>query len=174
MSEKPVHVQAKDVKKLFGYDAGLLHWLERPTLGKSWNTKHAGKVAGSITHLGYRVILIDRRPYKAHRLVWAFFHGEWPDGYIDHINGDPSDNHISNLRVVSAQDNGRNMRRSRANSSGITGVHYRRHIRKWVARIFVNGRDTHLGVFDTAADAAAARQAAQATHGFHSNHGSAR
>lgn len=167
------NIPAADVCKLFGYDAGNLIWLPRPELGRSWNTKHAGKIAGTVNPQGYRTILIDRRPYKAHRLIWAFFHKEWPAGPLDHINGNPSDNHISNLRSVTVAENGRNQARRRDSTSGITGVYYRTHIKKWVARIRAEGRDIHLGVFETRDEARAARLAAQRLHGYHENHGRA-
>ena len=40
------------------------------------------------------------RQYMAHRVAWALYYGKWPDHTIDHINRDPSDNRIDNLRDV--------------------------------------------------------------------------
>jgi len=172
MSENTLHPE--DLRHLFRYDDGDLVWLKRADLPRSWNTKHAGKIAGTSDPLGYRIILIHRKPYKAHRVIWAIINGAWPHGHIDHIDGNPSNNRIENLRVVTSRENGRNMRRRRDNTSGATGVYFRSHIQKWVARIWANDRDNHLGVFETQKDAIAARKNAERAHGFHYNHGAER
>ena len=49
--------------------------------------------------------MIYDKPYRAHRVIWALVHGEWPEGQIDHINGVRDDNRLENLRVVTNQDN---------------------------------------------------------------------
>jgi len=40
-----------------------------------------------------------------HRAVWAVCKGEWPEGTIDHLNNNPRDNHIENLRECSLHEN---------------------------------------------------------------------
>jgi len=162
------------LRHLLRYDDGNLVWLKRADMYRSWNTKHAGKVAGTSDRAGYRTIQIHGKPYKAHRVVWAIMNGSWPDGHIDHIDGNPSNNRIENLRVVTRRENHQNMRRRKDNTSGATGVYFRDHIRKWVARIRANDKDNHLGVFETREDAIAARKEAERAHGFHPNHGAER
>lgn len=166
---------------IFGYypDTGILFWRERPrsdfaTLGawKSWNTKHAFTPAGTADRRGYRSVLFEKKSYKAHRLIWFIVHGEWPQS-VDHIDGNPSNNSLNNLRAVTHAENMKNQRR-RASASGATGVYFRKHLRKWVARIRADGRDLHLGAFVTKKEAVAARAAAQVLYGYHANHGSAR
>jgi hypothetical protein len=57
----------------------------------------AGREAGT-RQGGYRSIRIDGVRHYEHRLAWLYVHGEHPTGDIDHDNGNPSDNRISNLR----------------------------------------------------------------------------
>lgn len=105
---------------------------------------------------GYLYISIDGTRYLAHRLAWLYVHGEWPAGQIDHMNGDRIDNRLANLRVVSNAINQQNVRRARVDnrSSGVLGVSRLRG--KWRARIWLDGRERHLGVFDWMSDAHAA------------------
>lgn len=95
-------------------------------------------------------------------------HGVDPDD-IDHINGDPSDNRLENLRNVSHEVNGRNLARRKNNTSGVTGVS--RHGSKWVARICPSRRTIYIGIFDSFDDAVAARRAAEVKYGYHPNRG---
>lgn len=94
------------------------------------------------------VIFVDGKLYLAHRLAWLYVHGEWPRQQIDHIDGDPRNNRIENLRDVSASVNQQNRKRAaRHSSSGVMGVRARNG--RWVAEIRVNGRAHRLGRFDT-------------------------
>jgi hypothetical protein len=74
--------------------------------------------------------------------------GRWPNGVVDHINGDTSDNQWSNLRDVTHSVNCQNQRRAkRSNASGLLGVSF--FDGKPRASISVDGRPIHLGTFDT-------------------------
>jgi hypothetical protein len=95
---------------------------------------------------------VGRRAYYAHRLAWLHVHGRHPDGHIDHINGDKTDNRIANLRECSAGENIRNQPCRAA--CGFKGV--RPNKKRWSARIRVNNRKYHLGTFDTPEEAGAA------------------
>lgn len=96
--------------------------------------------------------------------------GEDPND-IDHINGDPSDNRFVNLRNVSHQDNGRNMKLNKASTSGCPGVGFDKRRNVWCARIHLNYRNKFLGQFKSFDEAVAARRAAEVEFGFHENHG---
>jgi hypothetical protein len=120
----------------------------------------AGTIAGT-TRKGarpYVMICIDREFVLAHRLAWFYVNGRWPKHHIDHINGDPSDNRIANLREATASQNLANQRLSAANTSGFKGV--KRNRAKWAAKIVVNQKHIHVGNYDTPEEANEAYRAA--------------
>lgn len=143
----------------------------RDGVAARWNREKAGQVAGCLHPNGYRLLTIGRRTYRAARIAWALHTGEWPKGQVDHINHSRDDNRACNLRCVSPAENSRNRGLPADNRSGHVGVDRRKSTGKWRARACVNGRRIELGDFDTAAEAAAARQAASGPLGFHPNHG---
>lgn len=169
------------VRKLLRYDenTGKLFWLVRDESSiplqlarNSWNTKYAGKEAfTAITTTGYYYGNIEAQKYPTHRVAWCLYYGKWPEHCIDHINGDKLDNRIVNLRDVPQVTNNRNSRRPSHNKSGVVGVFYDKANRQWQAQISLNNHTHFIGRFDDLADAAAARKAAEAKHGFHANHG---
>jgi len=107
-----------------------------------------GDTAGCKDTHGYLLIMIDRRPYKAHRLAWLHVHGVLPASQIDHIDGNPANNRISNLRDVSCSVNQQNRKLAQnGNKLGVLGVS--RHGNKFRTRIVTDGKMRHIGVFDT-------------------------
>lgn len=98
--------------------------------------------------LGYVVFRIDGFLYTAHRLAWFYVHGEWPR-VIDHINGDPADNRLQNLRSATQRENMWNAAKGTRNTSGLKGAS-RLQNGQWRAQIVVNGRHYSLGWHDTA------------------------
>lgn len=122
------------------------------------NGLKVGDAAGRIGQ-GYRLVRVDGRGYLAHRLAWFYVHGAWPDGEIDHINGDKLDNRIANLRDIQHRGNAENKRKARAdNQTGFLGVHIKpaNTKRPFVASIRVDGVLKHIGAF---ADPQAAHKA---------------
>lgn len=102
----------------------------------------------------YKCCKINGIYYYQHRLVFLYELGRFPDNYIDHINGDPSDNRFENLRIVSQSKNLQNQNKPHIdNKSGFLGVHWRKKSKKWVAQISKNGVRKTLGEFNTAEDA---------------------
>jgi len=89
---------------------------------------------GKPAHIYYKKKKSDPRPYgvvevkdqrfAVHRVVWAVVRGEWPNGIIDHINRDTTDNSVANLRIVTHGGNAKNKTRARNNSSGYNGIDY--------------------------------------------------
>ena len=117
----------------------------------SWKQKRQGAVNGKFGNLektGYVRAKVLNKKYLAHRLAWFVVNKQWPDGQIDHINGNRSDNRISNLRVVNQSGNAQNRRASQKNNqSGYFGVHASG--KKWRAQIRIDKKLKHLGLFDT-------------------------
>lgn len=165
----------------FDPEKGEIYWLPRPETMfaseqscRTWNSRYAGKRAFTYVDVhGYMRGTIFDRPYFAHRVIWALAYRTWPAGQIDHINGDKTDNRLLNLRVVTNQENGRNQKRHRTNTSGMRGVCWDKKNLKWMARIKVDGFQKNLGRFDRYEDAVSKRIEAEATYGFHPNHGRA-
>lgn len=133
------------------YDAesGETFWMERPKdhfsaegsrhtqehICSFWNSKHAGNNTGiSVTKPGYRCIRLNGHLFMAHRVVWAIVNGIWPTGEIDHIDGNKSNNTITNLREVDRVGNTRNSGLRSDNTSGVCGVSWTQSAR-WRAYI---------------------------------------
>ena len=111
---------------------------------------------------GYVRIKVNRKYYLAHRLAWFFEYGEFPEMFIDHINGDGMDNRIANLRLAGYEINSQNKRTAqRNNKCGFLGVSWSSSSNAWRATIKHKGVRTHLGVFKTVEEASAAYIAAK-------------
>jgi hypothetical protein len=139
-----------------------------------WNSRYAGERAFNSQHPdGYFYGRLFKHHHLAHRILWAIHTCAWPEVYIDHKNGVRTDNRITNLREVDRVHNARNMGISRANNSGITGVHWMTREGQWGATIYTGGKNLYLGRFRNKRDAAKARREAEQKYGFHANHGRA-
>ena len=132
---------------LLEYDNGLLRWKYRDIswfrnkhYQDAWNSRQAGQIAGSINARGYVTIDILSNKYKAHRIVWTMHNRIDIDGYIDHINGNTSDNRIENLRLADESQSSHNVKKPSTNTSGVKGVHFDRHQRKWRGQITVHNK----------------------------------
>ena len=156
-----VDIPVEDVRSLLDYDlhTGIFRWRSNPARKRNWNARRAGKVAGSLDR-GYIKIRIEGYGlYMAHRLAWVHANGKWPAKHIDHINGNPSDNRLCNLREATRSQNMRNMNPNRKNRTGFLGVRFREHHGKFEARVFRDGKLVWHAYFDTAQEAASARRA---------------
>lgn len=132
-----------------------------------------GDIAGGVVNKRakqYLHIMVDRGVYQAHRLVWLYVHGVWPEE-IDHIDGDSLNNKLENLRNVTHAENCKNKRKNRNNMSGITGVRFYKARGKWVSYIYHNKEQIHLGYTYDFFEACCIRKSAENRLGFHCNHG---
>lgn len=143
------------LKKLFDYQNGELYW----NVAKARNIK-IDDVAGTFDNCGYRVIGINGKVYKTHRLIFLYHHGFLPK-FLDHIDGNPLNNNISNLREATNQENGMNREKGKfmngkPTTSKFKGVCQDKETKKWRAQIYINGEAKNLGRYDSEIDAAKA------------------
>lgn len=132
------------------YDPVTGCWVWANTLN---NRIVRGRAAGTVTKYGYLKIKVVDGVYMAHRLAWLWCYGIDPIKFeIDHIDGNRLNNAIDNLRMASSKQNSFNAKPY--NSLKIKGVS--KCGSKYRARIRFNGQSIHIGLFDTAENAAAA------------------
>jgi hypothetical protein len=138
---------------------------------KRWNRKWAGTEAKRMNPQGYISIRIKKDQTLGHRAAWLFHYGEWPSGHIDHINGIRNDNRICNLRIANPVANGRNRKVPKNSKTGIPGVCFKPHIKKFQVQIGGAERALVIGRFEDFFEACCARKSAEVIHGYHPNHG---
>ena len=129
-----------------------------------------GDIAGSPNNQGYINIFIEGVSYKAHRLAFLYMNGVWPQNQVDHINHLRFDNRWENLRDVTKKINAQNRSPSKNNTSGCAGVYWNKNTEKWHASIYLDGKNRHLGCFNSFSDAVAARKEVEFQLGYHINH----
>jgi hypothetical protein len=131
-----------ELHRILNYNkqTGVFTWLV-----DSGARKCAGLQAGSLSTMNRVYISIKRKKYLAHRLAWFYVHGVWPSAQIDHKDGDPTNNRLSNLREATNAQNQQNLRNPKGLNPYV-GVHYVPRGSKWAARI--NGK--HIGYAKTA------------------------
>lgn len=158
---------------------GSMKWKreeETDRYSKRWNSQHAGRECRSRDSDGYIEIYKKKNGktlfrVRAHRLAWFIVYGKEPDFEIDHINQNKTDNRIENLRDVPRFLNCRNKPKSKANSSGVTGVYWHKSVNKWAACVVMLNKNKHIGVFEDIKDAEAAVKAFRAQNEFTELHG---
>lgn len=171
-----------ELKRLLIYNenTGELFWNNRPlSMFKSerdfkvWNTRYSGKHVGTKALFNgkwYISLTLFSKKYLAHRLIWLYVTGVEPDE-IDHEDSNGLNNKWCNLRNVTHQENCKNTRMGKSNTSGTVGVHWCNRDKYWIARINVNGKTTGVGHFKNKQDAIDARLQAERQYDFHENHG---
>ena len=144
-------------------NTGVLIWKHRPRdhftterIWAIWNTRYASKIAGT-NQLGYRVVVINCRQYKIHRVIWKMEHGSEPPTTIDHKDGAKSDNRLDKLRGANMPQQMWNCeyKNKRAGRRGVVP-----NGKRWGAQIKENGVMRWLGTYDTIEDASGVYEAA--------------
>ena len=139
----------KEIEKYLDYnkETGIFIW------SQDFKTKiKKGRQAGYKTEHGYITIGFKGKRYYAHRLAWYFTHQEIPK-YVDHINGDGTDNKITNLRSCTQSQNCMNKKVHSNNLTGYKGVSYEKGRNRFRARIMIKGKKINIGSFKTAEEA---------------------
>ena len=169
LTTQQIRLDMKDIdqellKRLFRYEDGQL--IRKCRVANQ--TK--GSVIGYKLNTGYVMASVNKKLYVLHRLVFLYHHGYAPK-YIDHINGNRSDNRIENLRECTRGQNIMNSKLHKNNKSGVKGVHWSKKYKKWVARVNVDKRPINVGYFNSLEDAEkAVNKAREKFHGDFCRH----
>jgi HNH endonuclease len=136
-------ITQQEIKERLSYndETGVFTWLDG---------RRKGIRAGSLLQHGYRVIYWKTKLEQEHRLAWLHVYCEWPKQNIDHINGNPSDNRIANLRDCSQSKNKQN---TRAKTGHLKGTFFDKTRNRWRSAIGPKGSVKYLGSFKTATEA---------------------
>jgi hypothetical protein len=135
-------------KDVVRYEDGCLYWA-KPVFRS--NSK-PGDRAGCFTPTGYRTIGYQGIMALEHRIVWMLHHGEIPAGLeIDHINRNPSDNRIENLRLATPRQNKWNRKKQEL------PICLRHQRGRFQVRVAADGKRHNIGTYDTIQQAVEAR-----------------
>ena len=123
------------LKETFDYDS------------ETGEIKRNGKVAGWIDQKGYRRFRFKQGTLFANRVAWAIGNNQQPpiDMVVDHIDEDPSNNRLDNLRLLTISQN--SARRKREPKC------YQRNGNGYQACFTIDGCKVFLGTFKTADEA---------------------
>ena len=168
---RKLNITPEELRKRVNYDpnTGIFTWLPRtPDMYvharqtpegkcKRFNNMRAGRRADIASEGGYRRIEFGvRGSIRASHAAWIYMYGQEPKMEIDHINNDPSDNRIENLREATSSQQKQNRRKGRMSKDLPKGVGFHKPTGKYRAYI---GND-HIGLFDSVEDAASAHNEA--------------
>jgi hypothetical protein len=142
------------VKEYFEYRDGNLYRIK-----KTGKNTHIGEKAGSNLDK-YNYVCFNRKYYGLHRLIFLYHYGFIPK-FIDHIDRDPLNNRIENLRECTGAQNQGNRTINKNNKSGYKGVkktpkHLETKNNIFSSRVIKDRKAYYCGVFKTAEDAARA------------------
>jgi hypothetical protein len=149
-------------KALFDYSPkdGLLTWkFESGNIKKGFEVGTLDSTPKSKTK--YRKVSVFNISYKVHRIIWLMQTGDWPEGDVDHIDGDGLNNKWDNLRDVTHSQNLMNAAVRSDSTSGYKGVSYDKARDRWYAYINIDGKRKMLGRHKTMQEAVTARQNAE-------------
>lgn len=155
---------AERVRELFDYDPdeGVLIWVA-PGKGR-----RVGDAVTCRDRGGYVCVKVDQVKLYAHRVIWLWMTGEWPESEVDHEDRVRHNNAWLNLRHATPKQQAENRKLYVNSTSGASGVRWHQGKDKWVAYISHLGAYVWLGAHDTLIDAVAARLRAERTLYTHS------
>ena len=169
MKTKPLPDQTV-LLSLLDYDplTGILTWKPRDNV--RWNKRYAGRQAFTCVSRGYYTGTIFGVNYKAARIIWKMVHGFDPE-VLDHIDGNKTNNVISNLRNVSQSDNTKNRSNYKNNTSGYPGVSWIPRLQKYQVTTGGSKNRKYHGVYSDLEEAIQIKQQAEKDEKYHKNHG---
>jgi len=157
-----IYLTQEHLKKLLHYDSdtGEWTWLRR----NGTKRPQAGNISNQGRSAGYRRICVDGKSYYSSHLVFLYMTGEFPNGEVDHIDRNRSNDKWSNLRITTHTKNCQNRGIRNDNTSGYPGVSFNTQSNRWKADICVDGVRIYLGKFIFLEDAIEARKFAEKTY----------
>lgn len=143
-------VSIEELEQVFdvNFETGEIFWKINPSYRQEKGKRARCVGLKNAWHIQYK-----SKNYLAHRIVWALYHKEWPNGCIDHINRDRSDNSIKNLRIATKSQNRMNVSHKSLNKTGCRGVFLNQRGKKYKSQIMKDGKLIHLGSFNAIEDA---------------------
>lgn len=123
-------------------DDGNLVWRVSRPGGKAI----AGGVAGNRRDDGYVIVGLKGKKWLLHRIIFAMHHGYMPD-MIDHIDGDPFNNRVENLRKADISTNQHNRKLDVRNKLGVKNVYFHNRDKNYAVRMKVGGKVRTVGYF---------------------------
>ena len=142
-------------RSIFEYRDGVLYWKVRTS-----NRVRVGYPVGSLEQ-GYLKTSVLGQRMLVHRIIFLIHHGYLPD-IVDHVDCNPLNNCIDNLRAATNNQNKHNGKMRVNNTSGVKGVYWNNQKGKWQAQICVDGRTRNLGRYDLLSEAESVVKAARA------------
>jgi hypothetical protein len=128
-------ISHQQLKEIFNYKDGNLY-------KKNKNNKKAG----SKNIIPYDKTLVLGTRYYIHRLIFLYHYGFFPQ-FVDHIDGNPTNNKIENLREANSSQNMKNQKIPKDNTSGVKNVCWHKKAKKWCVQLRLNGKKFHIGLF---------------------------
>jgi|TARA_R110002167_G_scaffold361098_1_gene579055 hypothetical protein len=137
----------------------------------SWIHGRTGKLVngfGTKDSDSYMRISIGGKMHRMHRIVAQAFLVDFLDfPTVDHIDGDKLNNRLENLRMATGRfQNMAHQNKRKGCSSQYRGVSWYKNTNRWLASCKINGKDKHLGYFDSEREAAIARDTYAFSQGF--------
>jgi hypothetical protein len=165
MSETNFTPTKEYLHQIFEYKDGHLYWkINKQSIC-------AGDKTGTLGSNGYFRTIIKKKSYLVHRLIFLFHYGHLPLT-IDHIDGNPLNNNIDNLREATQSENICNAKLYKNSTSGIKNVYLHKAANKWAVRLSINQKRVFLGLFEDLELADLVAQEARALyHGKFARHG---
>lgn len=156
----------EELHALLEYKDGKLFWKV-----KKRNGAKPGDEAGYVNNTGYKMVRVNYVAYLQHRLIWIM-HGNDPVDCLDHIDGDPLNNRIENLRSATDSQNNWNAKLKSTNTSGVKGVNWCKKYMRWHGRVSFKGKRHHVGYFKDKDECVnAVKKLREKLHGNFVNHG---